>query len=439
MPKKTLAEWLQGIESLHPREIDLGLERVQQVLERLDLARPPFFVITVGGTNGKGSVVEMVQNALGHHGLKVAAYTSPHLVRFNERMRVDSEPLDDAQILAGINVVEQARGDIPLTYFEFITLTALVAFRQCGVQVAVMEIGLGGRLDAVNVLDSQVAAVTSIDLDHVEWLGDNREAIGFEKAGIFRAGCPAVVGDPNPPESIKAQARKVQARLSCIGEDFGIRVCGDELEFWNRQGQQFAVPRTGLTGDLAGQNTAVALQVLQSLPDRLKPPPASLYESFGKARLFGRYHRHVDRERSLTWVLDVAHNVAAIGNLVSRLGNEAGVSRWHVVLGMLKDKDARQSVSLLAPVIDRWYLAPLPGSRGQSGEELAAKIRDNVSGEVQPCDSVEQALSRAQDQAGEGEGVLVLGSFQIVGPAMEFLRLYSQSRRQQGGSDGREA
>lgn len=429
MSKRTLAEWLQGIESLHPREIDLGLERVQTVLERLGLATPPFFVITVGGTNGKGSVVEMVQNALGHHGLKVAAYTSPHLLRFNERMRVDSEPLDDEQILAGINLVEQARGDVPLTYFEFTTLAALVAFRECGVQVAVMEIGLGGRLDAVNALDSQVAAVTSIDLDHVEWLGNNRESIGFEKAGIFRRGCPAVVGDPNPPESIRAQANKVQAQLSCIGEDFGIRFLGDELEFWNRDGQRFTVPRTGLTGDLGGQNTAVALQVLQSLPAELKPSPESLYESFGKARLFGRYHRHVDHDRSLTWVLDVAHNVAAIGNLVPKLRKEAGVSRWHVVLGMLKDKDARESVALLAPVIDCWFLAPLPGSRGQSGEELAAKIRDKVAGEVKPCDNVEQALAQARDQAGEGEGILVLGSFQIVGPAMEFLRLYSQSQR----------
>jgi dihydrofolate synthase/folylpolyglutamate synthase len=429
MSKRTLAEWLQGIESLHPREIDLGLERVKIVLERLGLATPPFLVITVGGTNGKGSVVEMVQNALGHHGLRVAAYTSPHLVRFNERMRVDSEPMSDEQILAGINLVDQARGDVPLTYFEFTTLTALVAFRECGVQVAVMEIGLGGRLDAVNSLDSQVAAVTSIDLDHVEWLGDNRESIGFEKAGIFRKGCPAVVGDPNPPESLRAHARKVQAPLSCIGEDFGVRPDGDELQFWNRDGQEFNVPRTALTGDLGGQNTAVALQVLLSLPEEFRPSPTSLYESFGQARLFGRFHRHIDAARSLTWVLDVAHNVAAIGNLIPKIRRETGVRRWHVVLGMLKDKDARESVSLLAPVIDRWYLAPLSGSRGQSGEELAAKIRDNVAGEVLPCDSVKQALAQARDQAGEGEGILVLGSFQIVGPAMEFLRLYSQSQR----------
>ncbi len=429
MSKRTLAEWLQGIESLHPREIDLGLERVNIVLERLGLATPPFFVITVGGTNGKGSVVEMVQNALGHHGIRVGAYTSPHLLRFNERMRVNSQPLSDEQILAGINIVDQARGDVPLTYFEFTTLTALVAFRECGVQVAVMEIGLGGRLDAVNALDSQIAAVTSIDLDHVEWLGDNRESIGFEKAGIFRHGCPAVVGDPNPPESIRACARKIQARLSCIGEDFGVRPSGDELEFWNRDGQKLTVPRTALTGDLAGQNTAVALQVLQSLPEQFKPSPASLYKSFGHARLFGRFHRHVDADRSLTWVLDVAHNVAAIGNLIPKIRRETGIRRWHVVLGMLKDKDAKESVSLLAPVIDRWYLAPLPGSRGQSGEELAAKIRDKVSGEVEACNSVQQALERARDQAGEGEGILVLGSFQIVGPAMEFLRLYSQSQR----------
>ena len=422
MPDKTLDGWLRSIETLHPREIDLRLERVQEVLHRLDMAQLPYSVITVGGTNGKGSVVELVQNALGHAGFRVAAYTSPHLVRFNERMRVDGVPLTDQEILASIETVEQARGNVPLTYFEFTTLSALLAFCQCGVQVAVLEIGLGGRLDAVNAVDPEVAVVTSVDLDHMEWLGDNRESIGFEKAGIFRARRPAIVGDPNPPVSLLARAREINAQLACIGQDFGIRPAGQELEFWNRQGLSLRVPRTGLTADLEGRNTATALQALASLPGQFMPSAQSLYESFGKARLLGRYHRIEEGNGRLTWILDVAHNEAAVNNLVTRLQRETGVKRWHVVMGMLKDKDARASTALLAQVVDRWYLAPLPGSRGQSARELAQKIQGIVPGEVHPCDSIELALENARAHAGQGEGILVLGSFQLVGPALQLLQ-----------------
>ena len=422
MSDQTLDDWLRSIESLHPREIDLRLERVQEVLHRLDMLQLPYTVITVGGTNGKGSVVELVQNALGHAGFRVAAYTSPHLVRFNERMRVDGVPLTDQQILASIDTVEQARGNVPLTYFEFTTLSALVAFRNCSVQVAVLEIGLGGRLDAVNAVDPEVAVVTSVDLDHMEWLGDNRESIGFEKAGIFRAHRPAIVGDPDPPASLLARAREIDAQLACIGKDFGIRSAGKDLEFWNTQGLSLRVPRTALTADLHGQNTAVALQALVSLPEHFMPSAQSLYESFGKACLLGRYQRIVEGEGRLTWILDVAHNVAAVNNLVVKVQGEAGVKRWHVVLGMLKDKDARQSMVMLGQVIDRWYLAPLPGSRGQSAQELARKIEGIVPGDVYPCDSIALALESARAYAGEGDGVLVLGSFQLVGPALELLQ-----------------
>ena len=422
MPDKTLDGWLRSIETLHPREIDLRLERVQEVLHRLDMPQLPYTVITVGGTNGKGSVVELLQNSLAHAGFRVAAYTSPHLVKFNERIRVDGVPLTDEQILVSIEMVEQARGDVPLTYFEFTTLSALVAFRQCGVQVAVLEIGLGGRLDAVNAVDPEVAVVTSVDLDHKEWLGDNRESIGFEKAGIFRAHRPAIVGDPDPPASLLARAREIQAELACIGKDFGIRSAGDDLEFWNRQGRSLRVPRTDLTADLDGQNTAVALQALVSLPERFRPSAQSIYESFGKACLLGRYQRLVEGDKQLTWILDVAHNVAAVKNLVAKLQRESGVTRWHAVLAMLKDKDARESMALLGQVVDRWYLAPLPGSRGQSARDLARKIEGTVPGDVHPCDSIALALESARADAGQGEGILVLGSFQLVGPALELLQ-----------------
>jgi dihydrofolate synthase/folylpolyglutamate synthase len=427
MPQKSLDDWLKSIESLHPREIDLRLERVQEVLYRLGMQELSFPVVTVGGTNGKGSVVELVQNALGHAGFRVAAYTSPHLVRFNERMRVDGIPLTDEQILSAIDTVEQARGEVPLTYFEFTTLSALVAFTRCKVQVAVLEIGLGGRLDAVNAVDPLVAVVTSVDMDHVDWLGNTREAIGREKAGIFRPDRPAIVGDPDPPESVLARAAEIHARLACIGRDFGILPAGEELEFWNRDGVSLRVPRTDLTGDLDGQNTAIALQALLSLPDAFVPSPLSLRESFGKARIAGRFQRHVETHSGITWVLDVAHNVAAVSNLVNKLRREPGVKRWSAVLGMLRDKDASESLAMLEQQVQCWYLAPLPGSRGQSAAELAAKIRGVVTAPVNPCESIAQAISMAREQSRPGDGVLVLGSFQLVGPAMELLRLYSQS------------
>lgn len=427
MAPRTLDEWLQGIESLHPREIDLGLDRVREVLGRLGMSQPPFEVVTIGGTNGKGSVVEMVQHALGRSGIRVGAFTSPHLFRYNERMRVDGSPLPDEAILAAIREVEAARGTVPLTYFEYCTLAALAAFREHQVQVAVMEVGMGGRLDAVNVLDATVAAVTSVDLDHMDWLGSDRESIGTEKAGIFRKDTPAIVGDPAPPGSLLDCAARAGATLYRTGLDFGVRPDGEELAFWNRQGSKLRVPRTPLTGDLGGQNTAVALQVLQCLPPQLRPGPGQLYEAFGTARLLGRYHRMRDADKGLTWVLDVAHNGAAVANLVGRLKAEPGVRRWHIVVGMLRDKDARDSVSRLAGVVNRWYLAPLPGGRGQSSEQLAEKIAGQVDGPVLTCASIPEALDRAREELEPGEGVVVLGSFQLVGPAIEHLRLYCQS------------
>lgn len=423
MATESLDAWLKRIEKLHPREIDLSLDRVGVVLERLSMSPPPFKVITIGGTNGKGSVVEMVQHALVHAGLVTGAYTSPHLLRYNERMRVQGQPLDDEQILRAIDTVEAVRGDVPLTYFEFTTLAALGAFRELGVEVAVMEVGLGGRLDAVNALDADVSAVCSIDLDHQEWLGSDREAIGYEKAGIFRAGRPAVVGDPAPPHSLLEHARRIGATLLCQGKDFSICEAGESLHYVSPGGREYRVPRTGLTGDLAGQNTAVALTVLDALGDRKPMQAAILEQAFGSARLAGRFQRFSDTNGT-AWVLDVAHNSAAIANLARRLDQLLEVRRWRVVLAMLKDKDAEKSAVHLADRVESWYLAPLSGQRGQSAEELATRINGLVPGRVRACASLHEALQSARTESSQGEGVLVLGSFQVVGPALQFIQLY---------------
>jgi dihydrofolate synthase/folylpolyglutamate synthase len=423
MATESLDAWLTRIEKLHPREIDLSLDRVGVVLARLGMVPPPFRVITVGGTNGKGSVVEMTQHALVRAGIVTGAYTSPHLLRYNERMRVGGCPLDDEQILRGIDIVEEVRGDVPLTYFEFTTLAALSAFRDLGVQVAVMEVGLGGRLDAVNALDADVSAVCSIDLDHQEWLGSDREAIGFEKAGIFRPGRPAVIGDPAPPGSLIDHGRRIGASVLCLGKDFSIRPEGQSLLYLSPGGREYRVPRTPLTGDLEGQNTAVALTVLEALDEEGVMAPDRLGEAFGSATLAGRFQRFTDSNGAL-WVLDVAHNSAAIANLARKLDEQRGIKRWRVVLAMLKDKDAERSAAHLAQRVASWYLAPLSGQRGQSGEELAARINGLVPGGVRACASLPEALELARSESAQGEGVLVLGSFQVVGPALEFIRLY---------------
>jgi dihydrofolate synthase/folylpolyglutamate synthase len=409
----TLDEWLSWQEQLHPRTIDLGLERVRTVLERLDLAKPSFRVLTIGGTNGKGSVAHTAANILQASGDSVGLYTSPHLARYNERIRVNGKEADDAGIVTAFDTVDQARGDISLTYFEFGTLAALEYFRSCNITTAVLEVGLGGRLDAVNALDADVAVVVSIGLDHVDWLGGSVEQIAREKAGIFRAGKPAVVGPVagSARDSLRADIRTRGAQGIFSDEDFHWTVQPGHWQ-WTSGDREFTnLPMPGMIGAHQFANAAVAIAAVLALQADISAE--SVAAGIAATRIPGRLER-VDTVSSAMpeIVLDVGHNAAAADAVAAALAAQPRPTR--AVLGMLADKDAAAFVNALAGQVNHWYLAGLAGERGQSADALAQRLPADVPITGRYPD-VESAVRAALDDAAPNERILVCGSFHTVG------------------------
>lgn len=410
----TLNEWLAWQETLHAREIDLGLERVSRVLERLGRAHPPYTVLTVGGTNGKGSCVAMLESILGAAGYRVAAYTSPHLLRYNERIRIGGVEVDDATLCRAFERVDQARGDITLTYFEFGTLAALDIFHGAGLDVAILEVGLGGRLDAVNAVDADVALITSIDLDHVDWLGTDRESIGREKAGILRTGRPAVCGDPHPPCSLVTQAQLLGAPLYCLERDFGYTKDKDMSgwRWWSSVGRRDALPLPNLYGDFQLQNAAAVLMVLELIREDLPVGQDHLRRGLGEIRLRGRFQvlpGAVER------ILDVAHNPHGAVALAQALRQRPCTGRTLAVTAILGDKDVENIGRTMRAVVDAWYAAGLDVPRGQSGAALAERLaavhpEAPILAHACVCDAYAQALQDARP----GDRVVVFGSFYTV-------------------------
>ena len=416
MLRRTLADWLEWQERLHPVEIELGLERVRAVLAAMGLARPACTVVTVGGTNGKGSCVAVVE-ALGlKAGLRVGAYTSPHLQRYNERVRVAGREVSDEELVAAFETVETARGETSLSYFEYGTAAALEIFRRREVELAVLEVGLGGRLDAVNAIDPQVAVVTSVGLDHLEWLGPDRESIGREKGGIFRPGRPAVIGDRRPPSSLLEAAGVDALRL---GIDFDW--VNDHAGWTWRKGDRVlhGLPRAALAAPALRDNAACALAAFDALWPLESAETAR--EALADIRLPGRLQR-VPGE--VEWWFDVAHNPDGAEVLAGALVAAAAPRRTFAVLGMLADKDAAGVAAALDRCVDQWFTASLPPPRGLSAEALAACIASHVRGPVSGCASVEAACRRARDQARPGDRIVVFGSFHAVGPALGWLEVY---------------
>lgn len=408
-----LAAWLQRLDRRDPTRIEPGLERIGVVLDRLRLRPPPFRVLSVGGTNGKGSVVAYLSNLLVRAGAgPVGAYTSPHLGTYGERMAVDGRPLGAAPLVAAFEAVQESAQGISLTYFEFATAAALQAFRTAAVRVAVLEVGLGGRLDAVNALDAEAAAVVSVGLDHQEWLGTSRDAIGREKAGIFRRGRPAIVGDRDPPSGLLESTRTVGAELRCIGRDFDAVAAADGWHFRAAGVDIGPLPEPGIRGPRQRDNAAVALALLQCFLPAL-PPVQVLAPALASSRLAGRIDR---RAGEVEWLLDVAHNPDAAAALGEWL-EQAPRRRTLAVFAMLGDKDAAGVAAAVAGRIDRWYLAGLGGRRGQSAgtlaERVAAAVRDPVL-----CDNIREAVGAAAQAAGPGDRILVFGSFHTVGEAL---------------------
>ncbi|PKO89204.1 MAG: bifunctional tetrahydrofolate synthase/dihydrofolate synthase [Betaproteobacteria bacterium HGW-Betaproteobacteria-12] len=429
-----LSDWLVHLEGLHPKGqagIELGLERIRAVKAQLgQVQHCP--VITVGGTNGKGSTCAYLENIIGKAGYKVGCYTSPHLLAYNERVRLNGVPASDEVLCAAFERVEAARqaSGVALTYFEFGTLAAWEVFAAAGVEAAVLEVGLGGRLDAVNAYESDVAIVTTVALDHTEWLGPDRESIGFEKAGIYRSGKPALCADPQPPQRLLDHAAAIGADLRLIGRDFGFERPGAEAaenrlqwRWWCRHGEQVvkrALAYPGLRGPTQLYNATVALAALEVIADQLPVTMQAIRPGLIETELAGRF-QVVPGKPAI--VLDVGHNPQAIKVLADNLSNMGFFDRTHAVVGMLADKDIASALAALRGRVDVWHAATLGGPRGTPAEKLAAIIAaGELGGEVICHDSAGTAMRAAKGQAAESDRIVVFGSFHTVAEALSALR-----------------
>lgn len=410
----SLADWLAYIERQHPQAIALGLERVREVFSAMGtgFSCP---VITVAGTNGKGSTCAMLASILQAAGYRTGLYTSPHLLRYNERVNIAGREADDGELCEAFAAVESARGSVPLTYFEFGTLAAFFLFARKNIEAAILEVGLGGRLDAVNVLDADCSVLCSVGIDHVEYLGDNREAIGREKAGIFRPGRPAVVADPDPPRSVLQFAHLAEARLLLIGRDFGYLNQGTQWSWWGPSGKRSGLAHPALRGAMQLRNASAALAALDSLRERLPVAMQDVRRGLAEVSLAGRFQVLPGRPQV---VLDVAHNPQAAAVLAANLGDSGYAPQTIAVFGMLKDKDIAGVVRAVAPRITRWHLATLPGPRGADSRSLARIFLElKIAAPVAEHDSVAEALAAARKEAGENDKIVVFGSFLTVADA----------------------
>jgi dihydrofolate synthase/folylpolyglutamate synthase len=419
-PRRGLSDWLAFIETLHPKSIAMGLERVAAVASRMAL-RLDGPVVTVGGTNGKGSTCAMLEAIYRRAGFRTGLYTSPHLLRYNERVVVDGVLASDERLVDAFERVDAARAHAPLTYFEFGTLAALALFADAKLDVRILEVGLGGRLDAVNIVDADVAVVTTVDIDHVDYLGDTREAIGLEKAGIFRAGRQAICGDPDPPSSLVAHAAEIGAPLWRLGRDFRYAGEGTQWRYEGPGGGRYGLPYPALRGPYQLQNAATALAAIDALRERLPVSGGAVRDGLVGVELPGRLQVLPGRPAI---VLDVAHNPQAARALASALAAMGAFRRTLAVFGMLKDKDIDAVVRAVAPRIDAWYVAPLPGPRGGDVASVVAALeRAGVARDAMHAfDTVENALAAARDDARDTDRIAAFGSFLTVAAVQDAMR-----------------
>jgi dihydrofolate synthase / folylpolyglutamate synthase len=433
---RSLAEWLALQEAAHPKSIDLGLARVGAVAGRLGIDRPQSAVITVGGTNGKGSTVAHLEALWLAAGRSVGLFTSPHFLRYNERIRIDGVEVEDAAIVAAFERIEAARGVTSLTFFEYNTLAALQLFAQRGVELALLEVGLGGRLDATNLVAADVAVVCSVGFDHRDWLGDTLEEIGAEKAGIFRSGRPAVLGTAHMPSSVYAAIARLGAKPIVAERDFGWQVAPDSggAARWSYRGARLSLadlPPSALAGSIQYRNAATALAALEALAiDGDSAAAAQVVAALDaptvaaglrRVRLAGRFEIVPG---PVEWILDIAHNEPAAEVLATQLKERPCQGRTLGVVGILGDKDAPAIARALQPALDRWFLCGLEGPRGISAAELARRLEPVVRDPIL-ADSVNAGCEAARAAARPGDRVVVCGSVHTVGPALEWLGVYS--------------
>lgn len=416
---QTLPQWLDRIERQHPKAIDMGLDRVRTVHARMEIGRPGRQVVTVAGTNGKGSTVAFIEAIARAAGWRVGCYTSPHLLAYNERVRIDGHDAADADLVAAFEAVEAARGDTTLTYFEYGTLAALWLFARRGLDLVVLEVGLGGRLDATNIVDPDVAVVTTVDLDHQDWLGNDRETIGLEKVGIARAWKPLVLGEHDPPSSVLGRAYALGASAIRAGSDFLFADTGDGRWSWREPGFALTLPKPAMDAPVQLRNAATAIAALRALR---RPIPRTAYaEGVADARVAGRLQRF--ERAGVEVVVDVGHNPQAAGALAQWLHAVPVTGRVHAVYAALSDKDVAGVVLALQDRVDRWWLAGSlgAGARGQSADALAARLQQTPAGTGTRTADVGAALVEALAAAGPGDRILVFGSFQVAAEALRAL------------------
>ncbi len=415
MPKNTLADWLAYIEQQHPKSIDMGLDRVRDVATRMRLGKPGKRVISVGGTNGKGSTVAFLEAIGRAHGWKVGAYTSPHLLAYNERVRINGQDATDADLIAGFEAVEAARGDTSLTYFEYGTLCALWLFERAKLDLVVLEVGLGGRLDAVNIVDADAAIITTVDLDHQDWLGNDIDAIGFEKAGIARPFKPLILGDDDPPASVLRHAYAMGASAWRIGCDFFVEPLDEAHWRWREVGHELELPMPALAAPVQLRNAACAIAALRALGSRINRQ--SFIAGIANARIDGRLQR-IDCD-GVEVVVDVGHNPQAARALAAWLTGQPRRPTL-AVYAALSDKDAAGVVATLAGQVDAWHVAGLAdaGPRGEDVETFARRLHGSAAATALQHADVPTALDAAVRQARPGGRVLVFGSFHTAAAAL---------------------
>ena len=414
---QTLSEWLAWQEKLHFTEVDPGLDRVRDVWQQLKgNTTLPFKVITVAGTNGKGSSVAILDSILRAAGYRTGAYTSPHLINYNERIVLNGKACDDDLISQAFEEVDQAREEVSLTYFEFSTLAAVNIFCNKAIDIAILEVGMGGRLDAVNLFDADIALITPISLDHTQWLGHDRETIGFEKAGIIRANKPLVCTE-KPPESVINYANELSAHISLATVDFNYQHDSQQWHWSNEIIAWRNLPHPALTGRHQLQNAAAVLQVISLLIEEgFSITQAQIEKGLIEVRLVGRFHQVPG---PVLRIFDVTHNEQGALSLLELLIESSFQGRTVAILGMLKDKDASTVSAILKPAVDEWYIAGLSGSRGMSADTLALELRGVVDEEkVNTFGTIPMAYRAAMANAREGDRLIIFGSFHTVASVM---------------------
>ena len=407
-----LRGWLAWQEQSHPLSIDLGLERVAKVYRGLNPNGDKPITITVAGTNGKGSCIAYLESIYREQGYRVGAYTSPHILKYNERIKIGGIPVDDETICQAFQRIERIRDNTSLSYFEFGTLAALDIFSRANLDVQLLEVGLGGRLDAVNIVDPDAAIISSIGIDHTAWLGETREAIGYEKAGIFRPGVPAIVGDPSPPESLRQAAQGKNARLYMIGDDFGYYKRERTWQWHYREKRVDDLPEPALKGEHQYRNASSIIMAIMLLAGKLPINEQSIQKGLSNVRLPGRFQLIAG---GIPVLLDVGHNPEAVKTLVEYVAQHFPNQRIHAIFSMMKDKDIAEVLRIMKPVVYRWFFAPLSNARAAPEslmqEIFSQQLMSNVSF---GHNGFVDAFTAAKKQAGENDLLLVFGSFFLV-------------------------